>query len=112
MRGIGDQRGQAAVELVALLPFVALIGALLVQAAIAGQAIWLAQAAARAAARAQAVGGSTESAARGRLPDRLESGLRVRAAADGGVRLTVRVPSLWGGDLGSVGASARMEPQR
>lgn len=112
MRGIGDQRGQAAVELVALLPLVALTGAVLLQAAIAGQSIWLAQSAARAAARAEAVGLSRDRAARTALPDRLESGLAVRSAPDGGVRLSVRVPSLWGGSLGSVGAAARMEPQR
>ena len=112
MRVISDQRGQAAVELVALLPLVALIGAVLVQAAIAGQSIWLAQAAARAAARAEAVGLSRERAARKSLPDRLEDGLSVRSASDGGVRLSVRVPSLWGGNLGSVNASARMEPQQ
>lgn len=112
MRGIGDERGQAAVELVALLPFVALIGALLVQAAIAGQAIWMAQGAAQAAARARAVGQDRELAARRSLPDRLEPGLRVHAASDGAVRLSVRVPSLWGGDLGSIDASTRMRTQR
>jgi hypothetical protein len=111
MREINDQRGQAAVELVALLPFVVLVGALLVQAAIAGQAIWLAQSAVRASARAQALGLDREQAARKALPSRLEAGLRVRSARDG-VRVTLKVPSLWGGDLGAVGASARMEPQR
>lgn len=111
MRGIGDQRGQAAVELVALLPFIALVGALLVQAAIAGQAVWLAQSAARSAARAQAVGLDRDQAARRTLPSRLERGLRVRPSGDG-VQVTLRIPSLWGGDLGSVGASARMESQR
>jgi hypothetical protein len=112
MRGISDQRGQAAIELVALLPLVALIGAVLLQAALAGQSIWLAQSAARAAARAEAVGLSRDRAARRSLPDRLEQGLTVRSTSDGGVRLSVRVPSLWGGKLGSVAASARMEPQR
>lgn len=99
-------------ELVAVLPFVVLIGAALLQAAIAGQSIWLAQSAARSAARAKAVGLSGDRAARKALPDRLERGLRVRAGADGGVRLVVRVPSLWGGDLGAVSATARMEPQQ
>ena len=111
MRGIGDQRGQAAVELVALLPFLVLVGLVLVQAAIAGQAMWLAQSAARSAARAQAVGLDREQAARKALPGRLEGGLRVRSAGDG-VRLTLKVPSLWGGDLGAVGAAARMAPQK
>ena len=56
--------GQASVETVALLPLVVLVGALLWQAVVAGQALWLSGAAARAAARAAAVafipgGGST-----------------------------------------------------
>ena len=112
MRGISDQRGQAAVEIVALLPFVVLMGALLLQAAIAGQWFWLALSAAGAGSRAHAVGLSSDRAARRALPDRLEAGLRVRSVSDGGVRLTVRVPSLWGGNLGSIDASARMEPQK
>jgi hypothetical protein len=112
MRGTVDQQGQAAVELVALLPVVALIGALLLQAAIAGQAIWLGQSAARSAARAQALGKDSERAARRSLPDRLEHGLRVRAGSEGQVSVSVRVPSLWGGDFGSAVASARMEPQQ
>lgn len=112
MRGTRNQSGQAAVELVALLPFVALIGALLVQAAIAGQTIWLAQSAARSAARAHAVGGDGPQAARRSLPDRLERGLRLKTGSDDRVKLTLRVPALWGGDLGSVAASARMEPQQ
>ena len=57
MRARRGQTGQAAVETVALLPLVVLVGALLWQAAVAGQALWLSAAAARAAARAAAVGG-------------------------------------------------------
>ncbi|HVW18454.1 MAG TPA: hypothetical protein VHB30_09410, partial [Solirubrobacteraceae bacterium] len=49
-------RGQASVELVALLPIVLLVGAALWQAVVAGQAIWLSGGAARAAARAAAIG--------------------------------------------------------
>src|ERR671930_1732362 len=91
----GRQHGQATVETVALLPLVVLLGALLWQAVVAGQALWLAGAAARAAARAAAVGGDAESAARGALPPRLEDGLRVRSAAGGaGVRVAVHVPAV------------------
>jgi len=56
-RGWRREVGQASVETVALLPLVVLVGALLWQAVVAGQALWLSAAAARAAARAAAVGG-------------------------------------------------------
>ena len=108
----GGQRGQATVELVALLPLVVLLGALLWQAVVAGQALWLSGAAARAAARAAAVGGDAEAAARGALPRRLEEGLRVRAAGDGGVRVAVRVPSvLTSGSLTTVESRAAFPSQ-
>ena len=97
----------------AALPFVVLLAAVLWQAALAGQAAWLAGSAARAAARAQAVGGDPASAARGVLPTRLEHGLRVRPRADGGVTVTVPVPLVAGGGrLTTVDAPARFEPQR
>jgi hypothetical protein len=96
MRARTEQTGQAAVETVALLPLVVLVGALLWQAAVAGQALWLSAAAARAAARAAAVGADAEAAAKGALPPRLEAGVRVRAAA-GGVGVAVGVPSVLGG---------------
>ena len=108
----GAQRGQATVELVALLPLVVLLGALLWQAVVAGQAMWLSGAAARAAARAAAVGGDAEAAARGALPRRLEEGLRVRAAGDGGVRVAVRIPSvLTSGSLTTVESRAAFPSQ-
>src|SRR5437667_7918009 len=91
-----SERGQAAVELVAALPFVALLALVLWQLAVAGQAAWLAGAAARAAARAQAVGGDARAAARGVLPSRLEQGLQVRPAHDGSVTVGIGVPSVVG----------------
>lgn len=109
------QQGQASVELVALLPLVVLVGALLWQAVVAGQALWLSGAAARAAARAAAVGGDAEAAARGALPPRLERGVRVRAAAGsgGGVRVAVRIPSvLTSGSLATVESRAAFPEQR
>src|SRR4051794_36610482 len=107
------QDGQATVELVALLPLVALLALLLWQAAVAGQAIWLAGTAARAAARAAAVGASPRSAAGGVLPDRLERGLRVHARDDGSVALSLGVPLVTGGGrLTTVGASARFARQK
>ncbi len=112
MRAAMQERGQAAVELVAVLPFVAVLALLLWQLAVAGQAAWLAGSAARAAARAQAVKGDPVAAARGVLPDRLETGLRVHARTDGSVAVSVAVPSVVGhARLTSVGARARFEPQ-
>jgi hypothetical protein len=107
-----DERGQAAVELVAVLPMVALIALVLWQAAVAGQAAWLAGAAARAAARAHAVEGDETAAARAVLPERLERGLRVRARDDGSVAVRVSVPLVVGrGRLTTIPARARFEPQ-
>ena len=64
MRRIADQRGQATVELVALLPVLAALLAALWQAVLAGQAVWAATTAARAAARADAVGADAARAPR------------------------------------------------
>ena len=98
--------------MVALLPLVVLVGALLWQAAVAGQALWLSAAAARAAARATAVGGDAEAAAKGALPRRLEAGLRVRAAG-AGVGVAVRVPSvLSGGSIFTVRSRAAFPRQQ
>jgi hypothetical protein len=109
------QQGQASVELVTLLPLIALVGALLWQAVVAGQALWLAGAAARAAARAAAVGGAgaAEPAARAALPPRLAHGLAVRTDAGGrSVRVTLRIPSvLTGGALTTTDARAAFPEQ-
>jgi hypothetical protein len=100
------------VELVAVLPFVALLAMLLWQAAVAGQSAWLAASAARSAARAHAVGLDGAAAARGSLPPRLEHGLLVRSGSDGSVRVRVGVPSVVGaGRLAVVRAEAHFEPQ-
>jgi|UPI000691B9F8 Flp pilus assembly pilin Flp len=103
--------GQAAVELVALLPALVAIAMLCWQALVAGEAWWLAGAAARDAARAEALGADPRAAARAALPGGLRSGLRV-TAADPGVRVRVRIPSVFAGlRIGSVTARASMEPQ-
>jgi hypothetical protein len=112
MAGWRREVGQASVETVALLPLVALVGALLWQAVVAGQALWLSAAAARAAARAAAVGADAEAAVRATLPPRLESGVRVRAAG-GGVSVAVRIPSvLSGGSIATVHSRAAFPRQR
>ena len=112
MRGRGGERGQASVELVALLPLIAVVALVLWQAAVAGQAMWLAGTAARGAARAQAVGRDPAEAARRVLPARLEHGLRVRPGGGGRVAVGLLVPSvLTGGSLGRVTATTGFRPQ-
>jgi len=107
-----SSRGQATVELVALLPLIAALLAALWQLALAGHTAWSAAAAARAAARAHAVGTDARRAARDHLPTALEHGLRLTTSPDGEVRIAVRIPTLPG--LPSVGrahATARFTPQ-
>jgi len=112
-RPAAEEDGQAAVELVALLPLVGLLVVVLWQALLTGETVWLSGSAARAAARAAAVGGDPAAAARGVLPSRLERGLRLRRDRDGEVVVTLRVPAAVGGwTLPSVTTSARFEPQR
>ena len=106
------QRGQAAVELVAVLPLVAALFAGLWQLAVAGHTAWAAARAAEAAARAEALGHDARDAARGKLPSALERGLRVRRESSGRVSVIVRVPSTFGLHVGSVSARARFAPQR
>jgi hypothetical protein len=89
-----SQAGQASVELVALLPAVLLVGALVWQLALAGHAAWMCAHAARAGARADAVGANARVAARSALPDGLARDLRVERRSAGGVRVTLRVPLL------------------
>jgi hypothetical protein len=110
----GGEQGQATVEFVALLPLLGAVALLAWQAVVAGQAWWLAGAAAREGARAAAVGGDPARAVRGVLPGGLARGAHVSTERDGGVRVRVAVPVVVGGgrSLGSVGARARMEPQR
>jgi hypothetical protein len=99
--------GQASVELVALLPALALCVVLAVQAVAAGWALWTAGNAARAGARAEHVGADGEAAARRALPGRLRGGAEVRSGD--GVRVRVPVPAvLPGADL-SVTAASRLD---
>jgi hypothetical protein len=91
-RALAAQGGQASVELVATLPFVLLAGLVAWQLLLAGHTLWLCAAAARTAARAEAVGGRTERAARSALPEALERHLRVARRPGGGVEVSVQVP--------------------
>ena len=104
-----SEEGQASVELVAVLPFVVLVGAVAWQLALAGHTLWLTAHAARAAARAEAVGEDGEAAARSALPRSMERGLRVDSTSGGAVRVQVRVPLLTRSWHGPVAVSAAAE---
>ena len=107
---LGGDSGQASVEMVAVLPLVLLVGAVCWQFALAGHAAWLSAHAARAGARADAVGADVGAAARSALPAALERGLKVERLREGGVRVEVQVPLLldrWRGPL-SVGATSSL----
>lgn len=107
-----DASGQAAVELVVLLPLLVALALALWQAILVGRAAWSSAAAARAAARAQAVGAPPLAAARRALPVGLRAGLRVRPDGDG-VTVGVRVPLvLTRLRDGTVEGRAALPPQR
>jgi hypothetical protein len=107
------ESGQASVELVALLPLLVVLGAGLWQVALAGQAIWAGAAAARAGARAEAVAGDAEAAARRVVPARLREGLRVRVDDEGAVEVRVPVRALAGeAVLWTATHTATFVPQR
>lgn len=107
-----DATGQASVELIAILPLVALVVAVLWQAVLAGQAVWSSAGAARAAARAHAVGGNALLAARGAVPGALRAGVRVKVVGDG-VRVGVVVPLVLSGlRLATIDSEAALPPQR
>jgi hypothetical protein len=93
LRGADPEAGQASVELLGTLPAVLLVAALVWQLALAGQAAWLCANAARAAARAEAVGRSPRDAARSALPRSLERGMRLDQPA-GAVRVRLHIPLL------------------
>lgn len=105
------ERGQASVELVAIIPALVVCALIAAHAVAAGWALWSAGNAARAGARAQHVGGDPEATAKRALPGRLRDGARVRAGDS--ISVSVPVPSLLpGGELGAVSAAARLEAAR
>ncbi|HZB05162.1 MAG TPA: hypothetical protein VE449_01130 [Thermoleophilaceae bacterium] len=106
----GSESGQASVDAVALVPAVLLAAVVAWQLVLTGHTLWLCAGAARAAARAEAVGLSPERAARRALPDSLGRGLSVERRAAGGVRVEVQVPLLlrvWEGPV-EVAASSSL----
>jgi hypothetical protein len=108
-----ERSGQAAAELVALLPLAALLLAGAWQLAVAGHARWAAGAAAQAAARTAAVGGDARAAASRELTAGLARGMRVRDRGDGTVEVRLQIPRVLGLPvLGHTSATAHFRPQR
>jgi hypothetical protein len=87
------ESGQASVETVAMVPLVLLAAAIAWQLVLTGHTLWLCANAARAAARADLVGGSPARAARSALPRSLERDLSVARTASG-IRVRIRLPLL------------------
>ncbi len=107
-----SQSGQAAVELTVLLPVLAVLLAGAWQCVLAAHVHWSAGAAARAAARAQAVGTDELAAARRALPASLDHRVAVDDT-DGGVAVRVRIPTVIPGlRLGSLTAHATFASQQ
>jgi hypothetical protein len=94
--------GQAAVELVAVLPAIALLALLVWQVVAIAQGALLAGSAARAAARAREVGRPADAAARAVLPASLAARARVVPGPSGGVRVRLRLPAAIPGRGGHV----------
>jgi Flp pilus assembly protein TadG len=92
MRRHGDERGQAAVEFVAVLPFVMVAALVAWQLVLVGHVAWDTAGAARSGARAAAVGADAGAAARSALPRSLRAETRVDSSAGGRVRVSVPVP--------------------
>ncbi len=101
-------RAQASVELVAVLPALAVSLAIAAQTVVVGWALWSAGNAARAGARAERVGSDFELAARQALPGALREGAAIRSGD--GVRVKVRVPAIVPGvSMPSVSAAATLD---
>jgi hypothetical protein len=106
MSATRSERGQASVELVAVLPFAILLAALAVQLAIVGYGLWTSAGAARAGARAAHVGGDPQAAARSAVPEQLRRGFEARGDP---LDVSLRVPSLIPGvESIPVGAGAHL----
>jgi hypothetical protein len=89
---MGEERGQAAVELVAALPALLLAGVVALQLLAAGYALTLADGAAEAGALALASGGSAADAARAALPGWAKDDVSI-AVSGGTVSVTLHPPS-------------------
>jgi hypothetical protein len=102
------REGQASVELVAILPALAVCLVIAAQTVLVGWALWSAGNAARAGARAVEVGSDAEAAARHALPGALRRDAAIHAGD--GVRVKVRVPSIVPGTtMPSVSAASTLD---
>jgi len=101
------ERGQAGIELVALVPCLLLVVAALAQACLFALCAVAAERAASAAARAVARGAPAGAAVRSALPGSLARRATVRVSADGAVAVTLSVPRLLPVLSLSVGAEER-----
>jgi hypothetical protein len=90
--GVREQRGQATVELLGVVPAVLVAGLVVWQLILVGHTAWMAANAARVAARAQLVGEDASRAARSALPAGLARGLEVERTNAGATRVRVEVP--------------------
>jgi len=104
---MATERGQAGVELVALLPCLLVLVAALAQACLFVLCAVAAERAASAGARAVARGAPAGAAVRAVLPGALARGARVRVGADGSVAVTLAVPRVLPVPALSVGAVER-----
>src|SRR3954471_14789917 len=91
-RLVREERGQAAVEFVAVVPFVLVAALVAWQLALVGHVAWSAAGAARSGARAALVGRDAAEAARSALPRSLRSATRVTHVVGGPVRVSVPIP--------------------
>lgn len=87
-----NESGQAAVEFVAVVPFVFVAALVAWQLVLVGHVAWDAAGAARSAARAEVVGRDPAAAARSALPAGLRGAARVVALPGGGARVSVPIP--------------------
>ncbi len=86
------EEGTAAVELIAVAPFLLLALVVAAQLGLVGGALWSAAVAARAGARAELVGGDVERAAKRALPPSLRPSARIEEGAS--VSVSVAAPRL------------------
>ena len=100
------ERGQASIELLAVLPLVGVLALAAWQLLLLGQSCWLTGVAVRAAGRAASAGRAPDRAARAALPAAWGRRVSVRTVG-GDVVVRVRVPALLGaGALGSIAGRA------
>jgi pilus assembly protein CpaE len=104
---VQGERGQATVELLAVVPALVALGLIGWQLILVGHAAWMSAQAARAAARADLVDADAEAAARAVLPRGSEAGLRLGRDGSGRTRVELPVPILHPSWRGPVTVTAR-----